>query len=195
MKRAGVYCLLLTVYCLLFFITACEKKGPETQVGRTAPDFHLKDIKGEGMTLSGQRGKIVLLRFWSTRCPSCKEEMPGLEKTYKGLKDKGLEVLAINVEDPQEVASNFTQEMGITYPILLDEEQKVARIYNVFGIPTTFFIDKEGVIRERVFGDMKEKTVEGIIISLLEGRAIPRGEETQEGQKKTVVSGQEGHKH
>lgn len=181
MKRMGVYCLLLT--CLLFFITACEKRGPETQVGRGAPDFYLKDIKGEGMTLSGQRGRIILLRFWSTRCPSCKEEMPRLEKTYKGLKDKGLEVLAINVEDSQEVASNFTQEMGLTYPVLLDKGGKVAGVYNVFGIPTTFFIDKEGVIRERVFGDMKEETVEGITLALLEGKAIPRGGETQEGHK------------
>jgi len=171
----GVYWLLVTGYSLLLFITACQKGG-ETQVGKPAPDFHLKDIKGGEMTMGGLKGKVVLLRFWSTRCPSCKEEMPGLEKGYKSLKDKGLEILAVNVEDSREVASNFAKEMGLTYPILLDEEQRVAGLYNVYGIPTSFFIDKEGIIKERVFGDMKEEAIKRVVLPLLEGKAIPKGD-------------------
>ncbi|MBI5286136.1 MAG: TlpA family protein disulfide reductase [Deltaproteobacteria bacterium] len=167
----GVYWLLVTGYCLLLFITACQKGG-ETQIGHPAPGFRLKDIKGGEVTLNSQRGRVVLLRFWSTRCPSCKEEMPALEKSYEAFRDKGLEVLAINVEDTVEVASNFTREMGLTYPILMDREQKVAGLYSVYGIPTSFFIDKDGIVRERVFGDVKEEAIAKIVTSLSQGGPV-----------------------
>ena len=168
--------LLLGIYCMqMLFLTACtsEKKNTgENLLGIPAPDFRLKDIHGEEVAISKVKGKVILLRFWSTRCVSCKEEMPKLEASYKKLKEKGFEILAVNVEDPLEKAMDFAHELNLTYPILIDEDQKAANQYKVFGVPTSFFIDKEGVVRGRVFGELDEKGIENIVVPLLEGIAL-----------------------
>ncbi|MBI5683183.1 MAG: redoxin domain-containing protein [Deltaproteobacteria bacterium] len=177
---------LLTVYCLLLtLLSACAKgsndKVEETLIGKPAPDFKLTELHGMEYKLSNMKGKVILLRFWSTRCVSCKEEMPKLEASYKNLKDKGFEILAVNVEDPRDKAMNFVHELKLTYPILLDEDQKAAGQYKVYGIPTSFFIDKNGIVRGRVFGGMDEKTIEKVVMPLLEDKAVTPNIEEKKG--------------
>lgn len=168
---------LLTVYCLLFAVlSACAKDGKdkveETLISKPAPDFRLTELHGMEYKLSGMKGKVVLLRFWSTRCVSCKEEMRKLEASYQSLKDKGFEILAVNVEDPRDKAMNFAHKLKLTYPILLDEDQKVAGKYMVYSIPTSFFIDKQGVVREKILGDLDEEKIEKIVVPLFEDKEI-----------------------
>lgn len=188
------------MFIALLACTKANKATGETLIGKTAPDFRLKDIHGKEIGLADMKGRVILLRFWSTRCVSCKEEMPKLETSYKNLKEKGFEILAVNVEDTQEKAMSFAHELNLTYPILIDENQNVANTYKVYGVPTTFFIDKQGVVRERIFGDMDSKTIENIILPLLEGKAlIPRAEEkpvpADNKQKKEDVQDHSQHNH
>lgn len=138
-----------------------------TKLGGPAMDFTLMDIDNKEIRLSDFKGKAVMLRFWSSRCPSCKKEMPVVEQAYRKLKDKGFVVLAINIEDPKEVAAETAKKLDLTFPILIDKGMSITKLYKVFATPTSFFIDKKGVMKEKVLGELSEETIamylEGLI--------------------------------
>lgn len=122
-------------------------------VGAQAPDFELKTLTGETVKLSDYKGKKVMLNFWATWCPPCKAEMPEMEKFYKQ-PNQDINILAVNM-DPNNDVKGFVQKDGITFPILLDSEDKVNRVYQIISIPTTYFIDKNGVIQNKYVGAMQ----------------------------------------
>lgn len=130
--------------------TTSNLKGLEA--GAKAPDFELKTLTGETVKLSSLKGKKVMLNFWATWCPPCKAEMPDLEKLYKQ-KDNDLVILAVNI-DPQLDVKGFAKEYGITFPILLDEDDSVNERYQIISIPTTYFIDRDGIIQSKFIGGM-----------------------------------------
>lgn len=121
-------------------------------IGLKAPDFELKNLQGETVKLSDYEGKKVMLNFWATWCPPCKAEMPDIQKFYT---EKGDEVaiLAVNI-DPQYDVAGFAKEMRVNFPILLDEEEKAVKAYQILTIPTTFFIDEKGIIRNKYLSAM-----------------------------------------
>ena len=124
------------------------------QAGFAAPDFTLKTPKGETYTLSKLRGQAVLVNLWATWCPPCRAEMPTIDKMYQEYKDRGFTVLAINMtsqDDPLKVIP-FTQEYGLTFPILLEETGDVATLYQLRSLPSSYFINRAGIIQEVVIG-------------------------------------------
>jgi peroxiredoxin len=121
-------------------------------VSGPAPPFTLNDLEGRPVNLTDYRGKIVLLNFWATWCEPCKKEMPEMQTAYEQYKDQAFVVLAINFGGKADEASSFAHHGHLTFPILLDPGVKVAARYGVISLPVSFFIDKEGIIRERVFG-------------------------------------------
>lgn len=122
------------------------------QAGVKAPDFEIKTLTGETVKLSQFKGKKVMLNFWATWCPPCKEEIPEMEQFYRENKDD-IVILAVNV-DPQYDVQRFANEMGMTIPILLDEDDSVNKRYQILTIPTTYFIDAKGIIRNKFLGVM-----------------------------------------
>lgn len=138
--------------------------------GKRAPDFELVDLNGKTVKLSDYLGKPVLLNFWATWCPPCKDEMPHMEKLYKKYEKDGFAILAVNVttseKDPTHVGQ-FVDEYKLTFPIPLDEKGAVFHDYAIIGYPTSFFIDSEGVIRRKVMGPVKEDELEKEILKLL----------------------------
>ncbi len=130
-------------------------EGPE--VGKLAPDFQLENLEGQPISLSDLRGKPVLLNFWATWCPPCRAEMPYLQQLYEEWSDKGLEVLAIDIGESPSKVKEFLQSQGLSLPVLLDAKENVAREYNITGIPTTFFIDKDGTIQVKIIGAFPSK--------------------------------------
>ncbi|SRR6478672_9317585 len=142
--------------------TETEKKATETatttqtnglQIGAKAPDFELKTLTGETTKLSNFKGKKVMLNFWATWCPPCKAEMPEMEQFYKqGNKD--VVILAVNI-DPENDVKGFVDKNGITFSIPMDTEGKVNSIYQILSIPTTYFIDRNGLIQNKYTGAMK----------------------------------------
>ncbi len=120
--------------------------------GYLAPDWALESLDGDRLTLSGLRGQVVVLNFWATWCPPCRNEMPAIEEVYRTYRDQGLAVMAINVQEAEQQTRAFVDEMGLTFPVLPDRDGSVSTIYRVTSLPTTFVIDRAGTIREIAVG-------------------------------------------
>ena len=115
-----------------------------------APDFAVETFDGETLRLSDLRGQVVVLNFWASWCPPCRWEMPFFETISQEYKDRGVVFLGIAISDTIEDASDFADSAGVTYPLALDATNEIARDYETLGLPTTFLIDKDGVIQRRL---------------------------------------------
>ena len=123
-------------------------------VGSPAPEIVLKDLQGRDVKLSDLRGKVVLVNFWATWCKPCKEEMPAMQASYDKLRDKGFVVLAVNeLEDTARVAEHIRTH-GHTFEVVMDHNNQVANMYGVVGLPASFLIDPQGIVRERIAGSL-----------------------------------------
>jgi peroxiredoxin len=127
---------------------------PVPRQGFLAPDFSLRTSSGETITLSDLRGRPVLINLWASWCPPCRAEMPAMQRLYEEYKDQGFLVLAINAtnQDNASAAEAFVREHQLTFPILFDVDGNVSRQYQLRSLPTTFFVDPDGVIQEVVIG-------------------------------------------
>jgi peroxiredoxin len=151
-------------------ISACKERTEKTslpKLGTPAIDFNLQDLNNQTWSLDKIRGKIVLLRFWADWCPSCRYEMPVIDKYYRKLNKEGFLVLAINIKQRPEVALAFTAQFDITFPIPLDPDGQTAKRYGVYAIPTNFLIDRQGIIREILIGEVFKE--EKVLRDLLQG--------------------------
>ena len=123
-------------------------------IGSPAPEIVLKDLQGRAVKLSDLRGKVVLVNFWATWCKPCKEEMPAMQASYDKLRDKGFVVLAVNeLEDTARVAEHIRTH-GHTFEVVMDHNNQVANMYGVVGLPASFLIDPQGIVRERISGSL-----------------------------------------
>ncbi len=121
--------------------------------GEMAKDFTLPDLDGEKVTLSDLRGKVVLLNFWATWCPPCRKEMPSMESLHRKYGEKDLVILAVAIDRKgAKVAKPFVEENGLTFPVLIDRRGRVSDLYGVYAVPTTFVIDRNGTIVDKVQG-------------------------------------------
>ena len=136
-------------------------KIPAPQEGFLAPDFTLERLDGEEIRLSDLRGKVVLLNFWATWCPPCRSEMPAFQEAYADYEEEGFVILAVNAtrQDTPEKVVAFIAEYGLSFPVVLDEKGEVNQLYLVQSLPTSFFIDEEGIIQEVVIGGIAEAMV------------------------------------
>jgi peroxiredoxin len=144
---------------------------PSPREGFLAPDFTLDLLTGGEMTLSEQKGKVVIINLWASWCPPCRAEMPALQEVYLANRDRGLEVLAVNTtyQDQESAAAAFVQDFNLTFPILLERTGDVARQYQLRAMPSTFFVDREGVIRKVIIGGpMSEVTLQTAVEELLQ---------------------------
>ena len=116
------------------------------------PDFSLVTPEGKKISLKDFRGKVVFLNFWASWCIPCREEMPAMERLYQEFKDKNFVVLAVSVKDRKQDAVNFVRELKLTYPIALDPEAEVGRLYGAWGLPTTYLIGPKGEGLARAWG-------------------------------------------
>ncbi|MFO7584258.1 MAG: TlpA disulfide reductase family protein [Anaerolineales bacterium] len=147
---------------------------PAPQAGFLAPDFSLDNLDGESVRLDDLRGSVVLINVWATWCPPCRAEMPAMQRVYEDYQAQGFEILAVNATTQDTFANlgPFVEEYRLTFPILLDVAGEVTRAYRVMSLPTSFFVGRDGVIREVVVGGpMDEALLRTRIEDLLkEGR-------------------------
>lgn len=142
--------------------------GPTAPVvGHMAPDITLRDLSNNPVTLSSLKGKVVALNFWYAACEPCKLEMPALQHAYDQYQSKGLVVLGVDVVDDPATADDFVHAVGVTYPVVRDVNLRAATIYRVTDTPSTFFIDREGVVRYRVVGPLTTSTLNTDVTALL----------------------------
>ena len=129
-------------------------EGPQvgTSVGNLAPDFTLTSTTGEAVSLSDYRGKRVMVNFWGTWCPPCRAEMPDMEKFYQ---ENDVEILAVNLTPTESNVSDvtdFIDEFGLSFQVLLDEELNVSSQYGIQPVPTSFMIDSKGIVQYVALG-------------------------------------------
>lgn len=125
-----------------------QTPAPAAVVGAPAPDFTLTSLTGETFQLSGLRGEVVLLNFWATWCAPCEAEMPTLEDRAKTFSGNGFRVVGVNADDEKTITiESFLGRVPVSFPILLDPGLVVSDLYRVRGLPTTYLIDREGVVR------------------------------------------------
>lgn len=127
--------------------------------GELAPDFQLKTLNGETVSLSDYRGKPVFINFWATWCPPCRAEMPDMQELYE---KKDIEILAVNLtstEPSQEDVSKFVEDYGLTFPIVLDENSSVSETYEVYAYPTSYLVDSNGHIQFISIGAMNYESM------------------------------------
>jgi peroxiredoxin len=131
----------------------------------------LMDLDGAVHSLPEYQGKVVFLNFWATWCGPCKVEMPAMEALYQAFRSQGLEILAVSVDQQgAAVTRPFKEAMGLSFPILHDSDYQVGLTYGARTLPMTYLIDRQGVIRQRVFGarDWNSQEARKLISELLE---------------------------
>jgi cytochrome c biogenesis protein CcmG, thiol:disulfide interchange protein DsbE len=137
------------------------------RVNRPAEDFTLPLFSGGNITLSSLRGKPVVINFWASWCPPCREEAPILEEVWRRYKDNGVTFIGVDIQDAETDALAYIKEFGITYPNGPDIGGKITIDYGVSGIPVTFFVNREGLIVSRWVGAINERILVSRIEDLL----------------------------
>ncbi len=127
------------------------------EVNTPAPEFRLASVDGGSLSLSELRGKVVVLNFWATWCVPCRAEMPALEHVYQMHRDRGLVVVGVDVQESAEKVLGFLPEVNVTFPIVLDSDTKLATRYRATGLPATFILDRQGVVRDIRLGPYTEE--------------------------------------
>lgn len=130
----------LVIYTMPVLATAAE-------IGKTAPDFTLKSLSGPNLKLSEMTGNVVLINFWASWCGPCREEMPLLNALHKKYEPLGFTVLGVNVEEDVNAARGFLKNFPVDFPVLLDNTNRVSKLYEVIAMPTSVVVDRDGNMR------------------------------------------------
>lgn len=152
-------------------IKGIEEEPTNVEKEKVAPNIVLQNLQGETVELADYKGKNVVLNFWTTWCPPCKEEMPHLQKYYDKYKDKqNVEVLGVNLtfaDDSEKKVKQFVENYNLDFPILLTNDEKVEALYRIATIPSTFFLDTEGRINQKIVGQLDEKSLHFYVNELI----------------------------
>ncbi len=136
-------------HLLLALLLACAAAAAQAAVmpQTAAPDFTLKSLEGRNLRLKEQRGNVVLVNFWATWCGPCRQEMPQLNRLYDKYRASGFVLLGINVDENPQQAAGIAQRLGLHFPVLLDGDKTVSRLYDLNSMPATVLIDRDGRVR------------------------------------------------
>ncbi|HDX9588636.1 TPA: thiol-disulfide oxidoreductase ResA [Bacillus pseudomycoides] len=132
----------------------------KVQVGKEAPNFVATDLEGKKITLKELKGKGVFLNFWGTWCKPCEKEMPYMNELYPKYKEKGVEILALDADETELAVKNFVSGYGLKFPVAIDKGQEILNTYGVGPLPTTFLIDKDGKVIEKITGTQSKEQME-----------------------------------
>ncbi len=148
--------LCMLVLCLSAYQSAAKESGAQTLSAVTkpvaAPAFELMDLDGRPHKLADYLGKVVVLNFWATWCPPCREEMPSMQRGWEKVRDEDIVFLGVNVGEDADTVFLFLADYSVDFPLLLDKDAKVIEEYPVTGLPTTYIIDAQGRITHRAVG-------------------------------------------
>jgi peroxiredoxin len=162
MKRYFIWSLLF----LLLAVPGCnkeQKQAPAPLAGNPAPDFTVRDLDGREVRLADLRGKVVVLNFWATWCPPCREEIPSMMQLNKAMAGKPYRMLALSIDDGgKKAVEDYFAQSGTKLPAFLDPGQAIGNQYGITGVPETFVIDKKGVIVKKVVGGIEWNSPEVI---------------------------------
>ncbi|MEH7075648.1 thiol-disulfide oxidoreductase ResA [Neobacillus drentensis] len=145
------------VYSLYANLTRDTKQ--KVAIGSEAPDFALIDMQGNKHQLSDYRGQGVFLNFWGTWCPPCKKEMPYINNQYHQYKEKGVQVLTVDIQESELAVNQFADRLKLDFPIMIDTDKEVMNTYGIDPLPATFLIDKNGKVVNYYTGELTEDKI------------------------------------
>lgn len=151
MKRTA---LLVLTFCLFLPLSGCKQEtvSPAIELDRPAPDFTLVDTAGKTWSLAELKGRVVFVNFWASWCQPCLAEMPSMQELNAFLPDDKFTMLSVLFNDAPSLAENTAERFSLTFPILIDPENKASRAYGLTGVPETYIIDKQGMLRKKFIG-------------------------------------------
>ena len=138
---------LLPTLALLAFTSLALPAAAAVTAQAAAPDFTLRSAEGRNLRLQEQRGQVVLVNFWASWCGPCKQEMPHLSRIYDKYRSSGFTLLAVNIDDDARHGAATAAKWGLKFPVLLDEQKAVTRLYDLGAMPATVLIDRDGRVR------------------------------------------------
>lgn len=155
MRRVGVGLVLTVAGCI-------AGDAPRAEIGQPAPTYQARTITGDSVSLAALRGKVVLLNVWATWCAPCRDEIPYLQQLHEQYADSGLVVIGVSVDarGQEKEIDAFASELGMTYPVWLDPDQRVTTRFLSLGVPSTYLIDRAGILRWKHLGILRESNVE-----------------------------------
>ncbi len=128
-------------------------------VGEDAPNFTLQSLEGGELSLEAYRGHVVVVNFWATWCPPCRSEMPDIQQVFTERKDKGLAILAVNIQEAPGPVHDFVGKYGLTFPIALDTSGAVTQLYRIYGLPMTYVVDAGGRVADVHVGPLTKSEI------------------------------------
>lgn len=165
---------LMVVCCSLLLVAGCSKEGSQPARGakplekHKAPEISVVALDTTPLTLESLKGKVVLLNFWATWCPPCREEIPSMMKLNQAMVGKPFQMVCVSVDEGgKQAVQEFFKTTGFSLPVYLDPTGQTAAAYGLTGVPETFIIDKQGVIAKKVIGGLDWASPE--VIAFLEG--------------------------
>jgi cytochrome c biogenesis protein CcmG, thiol:disulfide interchange protein DsbE len=135
-----------------------------------APDLALPQLDGTPASLRELSGQVVLINVWATWCPPCRAEMPAIQQAYEAYRDRGFTVLAVNLREDAAAITPFLEQHELTFPILLDRDGQASVAYQAHALPSSFFVDRRGVIRAVYRGPIPPRVINGVVEQLLQER-------------------------
>jgi peroxiredoxin len=146
-------------------VTGCGQKRQPVRRGDPAPEIQAKDLQGKAITLDDYKGRVVLVLFWAEAC--CADAIPAITELFDTYKDAGFAVIAINPVEPQERVERVVKAFKVDFVVGLDQLKLTQRRYDVHGVPCSFLVDRVGVIREKILGDIPKHKLENKLQALL----------------------------
>ena len=164
--------------------TATSRSGKEL-VGKKAPSFVAPKVGGQLVSLENYKNKPLVLNFWASWCPPCRDETPGMERIWIKYEDQGVVILGINVQDGEKEAERYISEFGVTFSNALDLDGSITVDYGVTGLPVTFFIDNDSVVTGRWVGSISEDRLDNWVSNLIfsTGAAVELDGENLDGYR------------
>jgi thiol-disulfide isomerase/thioredoxin len=141
----------LSLMCMVSAVGAAQSI-PALSSPVEAPPLELQDLEGEVHQLDDYRGQVVAINFWATWCAPCRDELPSMQTTYEAFKDQGFVILGVNVGEDWDTVAPFLESFLIEFPILLAPDSTILDEWQVMGLPTTFFVDRQGNVTHRING-------------------------------------------
>ncbi len=156
--RTGILLVMLAALCYTMYNSVFAKQD-RVKEGSIAPNFVLQSVDGERIELKDLKGKGVFLNFWGTWCGPCKQEFPYMANQYEVFKDRGVEIVAVNVAESKIAVKNFMESYGVNFPIAMDKDRQVTEAYDITPLPTTFLVNPEGKVMKVIKGTMTERQI------------------------------------
>ena len=172
---------LITVLILAFFAlmafglanrSPATGRSGETRVGKPAPQFSMPLLGGGEFGTEDHRGSPMIINFWASWCPPCRQESPGFERVWQKYQDQGIQIVGVDIQDTEEDALGYVREFGLSFPNGRDTDGKITVEYGVIGLPVTFFINADGVVEGRWVGALPEDRLESWTQALLSGSTL-----------------------